>query len=457
MSGAGGSRGKRISFVDPATFTPHFSWRKVSGKSGVSEEVCCEGLSLSDIAAKAGTPAYVYSQTAIGDAYRELDSGLGALPHTLCFAVKSNGNLAILKYLAGLGSGFDVVSGGELQHLQQIGVAGKRIVFSGVGKTREEMREALRYGSGRRGGARGILLFNIESEEELTTLAEEAARERRRGAAVPAVSIRVNPDVQAGGHPHISTGRYEHKFGLDWEQARRLYLAHRGSRDMQWRGISVHIGSQIVALGPFQRALRRLAGYVSELRRAGIPLEYLDFGGGLGVRYTNEKIPGRKEYARMVARAIRPLRLHLLLEPGRTIIGPAGVLLTRVLYVKENRGKRFVVVDSAMNDLLRPALYGAIHPITRVTRESQNHFSQQRADIVGPVCETGDCFLHDWPLGKAKAGDVLAIWTAGAYGMSQASNYNARCRPAEVLVQGNRYRVIRRREVQGDLLRTQVF
>ncbi len=457
MSGGPSQQREKHSYVDPATFTPHFSWKKSGGNSTASESVCCERIALSDIAEEAGTPTYVYSQAAIGDAYNEMVTGLGALPHTLCFAVKSNGNLAILKYLAGLGSGFDIVSGGELQHLQRIGVPGKRIVFSGVGKTREEMREALRYRATGRGGSRGILLFNIESEEELTTLAEEAARERRRGAAVPAVSIRVNPDVQAGGHPHISTGRYEHKFGLDWEQARRLYLAHRGSRDMQWRGISVHIGSQIVALGPFQRALRRLAGYVSELRRAGIPLEYLDFGGGLGVRYTNEKIPGRKEYARMVARAIRPLRLHLLLEPGRTIIGPAGVLLTRVLYVKENRGKRFVVVDSAMNDLLRPALYGAIHPITRVTRERKNHFAQQRVDIVGPVCETGDCFLHDWPLGKVKAGDVLAIWTTGAYGMSQASNYNARCRPAEVLVQGNRYRVIRRREMQSDLLRTQVF
>ena len=457
MSGAGGSRGKRISFVDPATFTPHFSWKKVSGKSGVSEEVCCEGLSLSDIAAKAGTPAYVYSQTAIGDAYRELDSGLGALPHTLCFAVKSNGNLAILKYLAGLGSGFDVVSGGELQHLQQIGVAGKRIVFSGVGKTREEMREALRYGSGRRGGARGILLFNVESEAELAVLLEESARERRRGGGAAAVSIRVNPDVQAGGHPHISTGRYEHKFGLDWEQARRVYLSHRDSREIRWRGISVHIGSQIVALEPFARALRRLASYVSELRRAGITLEYLDFGGGLGVRYTNEKIPARKDYARMVARAVRPLKLHLLLEPGRTIIGPAGVLLTKVLYLKGNRGKKFVVVDSGMNDLMRPALYGAIHPITRVTRENENHFVQQRVDIVGPVCETGDCFLRDWPLEGVNSADVLAIWTAGAYGMSQTSNYNARCRPAEVLVQGNRYRVIRRREEYGDLLRMQVF
>jgi diaminopimelate decarboxylase len=475
MSGAGASRRKRISFVDPASFTPHFSWKKSSQTGGsklkwgaavpvpagrlrpyAERRVYCEEISLNEIAEKTGTPAYVYSQAAVGDAYRELDAGLGTVPHTLCFAVKSNGNLAILRYLAGLGSGFDVVSGGELEHLERIGVAGKRIVFSGVGKTREEMREALRYGSARRGGPRGILLFNIESKAELEALVEEAARERRRGAEMPAVSIRVNPDVRAGGHPHISTGRYEHKFGLDWEQARRLYLAHRHSRDIQWRGISVHIGSQITGLGPFQRALRRLARYVSELRRAEIALEYLDFGGGLGIRYTNEKVPERKVYARMVAQAIRPLRLHLLLEPGRTIIGPAGVLLTRVLYVKENRGKSFVVVDAAMNDLMRPALYGAIHPITRVTR-GRDTLPTKRVDVVGPVCETGDCFLRDWLLGEVKAGEALAIWSAGAYGMSQSSNYNARGRAAEVLVSGKRFRIIRRRETQQDLIRTQIF
>jgi diaminopimelate decarboxylase len=468
MSAADARGRARISFVDPASFTPHFSWAKSVGRFGggrlnsgaavlppnAGRRVYCEERSLSEIADTAGTPAYVYSQAAIADAYRELDRGLGSLAHTLCFAVKSNGNLAILKYLAGLGSGFDVVSGGELQHLQRIGVAGKRIVFSGVGKTREEMREALRYRSRGHGAPRGILLFNIESEAELAVLLEEAARERRRGGEAPAVSIRVNPDVQAGGHPHISTGRYEHKFGLDWEQARRLYLAHRESRDIHWRGISVHIGSQIVGLGPFRQALRRLSSYVSELRRARIALEYLDFGGGLGIRYTNEKVPERKAYARMVAKAIRPLRLHLLLEPGRTIIGPAGVLLTRVLYVKENRGKSFVVVDAAMNDLMRPALYGAIHPITRVVRGSDSG-SVKRVDVVGPVCETGDCFLRDWPLGEVKAGDVLAIWSVGAYGMSQTSNYNARCRPAEMLVDGKRFRVIRRRETQQDLIRTQ--
>jgi len=467
--GPGFGRAKKLGFVDPATFTPHFSWEKAVGKRGGSDlnrgaavlrpyaaqEVRCEGISLSEVAGTVGTPAYVYSQAAIGDAYKELAAGLGVLPHTLCFAVKSNGNLAILQHLAGLGSGFDIVSGGELQYLQRIGVPGKRIVFSGVGKTREEMREALNYRLARRGGAKGILLFNIESEAELEALLEEAALSRRRGAAVPAVSIRVNPDVAAGGHPHISTGRYEHKFGLDWEQARRLYLAHRDSQEIRWRGISVHIGSQIVALKPFQRALGRLARYVGELRRAGIALEYLDFGGGLGIRYTNEKIPARKDYARMVARAVRPLGLHLLLEPGRTIIGPAGVLLTRVLYVKENRGKSFVVVDSGMNDLMRPALYGAIHPITRITRDNDPG-NARRVDVVGPVCETGDCFLRDWPLGNVKAGDVLAIWSAGAYGMSQTSNYNARCRPAEVLVSGKRFWTIRRRETQQDLVRGQI-
>src|SRR6266436_817720 len=466
MSGGKAQQPKKRVSVDPATFTPHFSWKKSDGKLAdrelnrgaamlrpdIARSVYCEQVSLSDIAESAGTPAYVYSQAAIGDAYNELGAGLGAQPHTLCFAVKSNGNLAILKYLAGLGSGFNIVSGGELEHLQRIGVPGKRILFSGVGK----MREALRYRSAGRDGARGILLFNIESEPDLAALLEEAARERRRGGAAPAVSIRVNPDVQAGGHPHISTGRYEHKFGLDWEQARRLYLAHRESPDIQWRGISVHIGSQIVGLGPFQRALRRLSGYVNELRRAGITLDYLDFGGGLGIRYTNEKVPERKAYARMVAAAVRPLRLHLLLEPGRTIVGPAGVLLTRVLYVKENRGKSFVVVDAAMNDLMRPVLYGAIHPITRVVRGSDSR-NAKRVDVVGPVCETGDCFLRDWPLGEVKAGDVLAIWSAGAYGMSQTSNYNARRRPAEVLVDRKRFRVIRRRETQQDLVRTQLL
>jgi diaminopimelate decarboxylase len=447
-------RSKKLTFVDPAGFTPHFS-RSVAKSASPAAPVRCEGVLLTDIAQAHGTPTYVYSSAALRDAYCELDRGLGALPHTLCFAVKSNGNLSILKYLARMGSGFDVVSGGELQLLRCVGVPGERIVFSGVGKTREEIREALTYRCASSAGPSGILLFNVESEPELDVLLEEASRHVASGGIAPMVSVRVNPDVQAGGHPHISTGHHQHKFGLDWNEALRLYLAHRDSKTIRWQGISAHIGSQIVKSDPFLRALKRLAGYVKVLREKGIALKYLDFGGGLGVRYTNEKPPSRESYARMVAQTVGPLGVHLLLEPGRTIMGPAGVLLTRVLYVKKNRGKTFVVVDAAMNDLMRPALYGAVHPITRVVRENKGR-PQRRVDVVGPVCESGDCFLHDWPMEEVASGDLLAIWVAGAYGMSQTSNYNARCRPAEILVAGKDYKLVRRRETTEDLLRGQI-
>jgi diaminopimelate decarboxylase len=459
MSDSGSAPAKKLSYVDPAEFTRYFPWAKSKSKIKTSSQVTCESVPLVRIAEVVGTPTYVYSSSAIDDALAQLHRGLGALPHTLCFAVKSNGNLAILRRIAAAGNGFDIVSGGELALLKRIGVSGGRIVFSGVGKTREEMRAALRYRSGRASARRGILLFNVESEAELEAFLEESARLRLQGSDAPGVSIRVNPDVEAGGHPHIATGQREHKFGLGWEQARKLYVAHRKSGRIRWDGISVHIGSQIVSIEPFRRALRRVANYVQELRADGIGLKYLDFGGGLGVRYTNENPPSRESYARMIAQMIRPLGLHLLLEPGRTIIGRAGVLLTRVLYVKKSGAKRFVVVDAAMNDLIRPTLYGAIHPITRVTRacaSDEPSAKRRRADIVGPVCESGDYFLHDWPIEDVEPGDTLAIWTAGAYGMSQTSNYNARCRPAEVLVEGNRYRVVRKRETLRDLMRLQM-
>lgn len=458
MSHAGGSASRKLKYVDPASFTPHFAWKKSARCGPGGEEVVCEKAALTAVAEKTGTPTYLYSRAAIEDAYRELDKGLGALRHTLCFAVKSNGNLSILKQLAKLGSGFDIVSGGELHLLRRIGVRGGRIVFSGVGKGRDEIREALNYRVGDRGGGTGILLFNAESEAELEILVEEAARVVKRGGRPPAVAIRVNPDVEAGGHPHIATGRHEHKFGLDWAEAKRLYLAHRDSKWIRWQGLSAHIGSQITSLEPFRRAVRRLAGFVEELRDEGISLRYVDVGGGLGVRYSDQRPPSRAEYARLIARMVRKLGMHLLLEPGRSIVAPAGVLLTRVVYTKTNRGKTFVIVDGAMNDLLRPALYGAVHPITKVTREGREHDgARKRVDVVGPVCETGDCFLRDWPLGEVKAGDLLAIWGAGAYGMCQTSNYNARCRPAEVLVEGKRFRLIRRRETPEDLLRTDVL
>jgi diaminopimelate decarboxylase len=442
-------------FADPAEFTPSYGWKKE--KSGKKEFVYCEGVSLVAAAEKFGSPLYLYSKSAIESAFRELDSGVGELPHTLCFAVKSNGNLSILKTLAKLGSGFDVVSGNELLHLQHIGVPGERIVFSGVGKSREEIRAGLQYNGKKRGKASGILLFNVESEEELGVLLEEAEKHVKRGGRVPGVAIRVNPDVQAGGHPHISTGRYEHKFGLEWSAAFALYKKYASAKQISWDGISAHIGSQITELEPFREALSRVVGCVSQLRSEGIKLRCLDFGGGLGVRYTDQQVPSRDEYARLVASLVKPLGVHLLLEPGRNIIAPAGVLLAKVRYVKKGEKKRFVVVDAAMNDLMRPSLYGAVHAITNVTRGAGSVHSQELADIVGPVCETGDCFVRGWPLGDVKAGDTLAIWTAGAYGMSLASNYNARCRPAEVLVEGKRAKIIRKRESVKDLLRGDVL
>jgi diaminopimelate decarboxylase len=451
--------GSRINlpYVDPATFTPQFTWKKSANGSG--REVFCEGVALNEIASRFGTPCYVYSQRAIEDAFDELQSGL-RLPHLLCFAVKANGNLSILNLLAKRGSGFDIVSGGELDHLGHIGVPGNRIVFSGVGKTREEIRAGLSY-KATRSASPGILQFNVESPEELDVLLEESSRLSSRRSQLPGVSFRVNPDVKAGGHPHISTGLPEHKFGVTWPEARALYLQHRHSKYIRWQGISAHIGSQIVGLGPFREALHRLASYLLDLRREGIALQYLDFGGGLGVRYTNETPVPRKAYARMICEIVKPLGVSLLLEPGRAIIAPAAVLLSRVIYTKKNSTKSFVIIDAAMNDLVRPVLYDAPHPITRVRQDhTHRHASSagvDRVDVVGPVCETGDSFLQAWPLGPVEPGDVVAIWAAGAYGMVQSSNYNGRCRPAEVLISGKRARLIRRRETQADLLRTDLL
>jgi diaminopimelate decarboxylase len=410
-------------------YTDGFSWR--------GSRLFCEGVPVEEIAERVGTPAYAYSRASIERAYRRMDRAFGSLPHTICYAVKANSNLGILRVFAALGSSFDIVSGGELYRLGRAGVPGNRIVFSGVGKSREEIREALR--------AR-ILLFNVESPAELDLLAEEASRLRVRASA----SIRVNPDVAAGGHPHISTGHHRHKFGIDWETARGLYLANRHSRWIDWQGISAHIGSQILTLAPYRRALTRLAGFFRDLGRAGIALRYLDCGGGLGIRYTAEQPPDKAAYAAELARIVRPLGCRLLIEPGRSLIGPAGVLLMSVLYTKHKSGKDFVIVDAAMNDFMRPVLYGATHPVTSARRSSGK---AARADVVGPVCESGDCFVQDWPVGHVAPGDVMVLWGAGAYGFVEASNYNSRPRPAEVLVSRRSAKMIRRRETRAELVR----
>lgn len=422
-------------YVDPTAYTPSFGYRHGALR--------CEGVSLEAVAAQAGTPAYVYSSASIDWAYRRFDSAFASVPHQICYAVKANSNLALLRRFAKLGSAFDIVSGGELYRLRCIAVSGRHIVFSGVGKTREELREALRE---------RVLLINVESEAELELLAEEASR---MGRAAPA-GLRVNPDVEAGGHPHISTGRRSHKFGVDLKDARRLYLAHLGSRFIEWRGISAHIGSQILDVAPFRRAAKLLAGLAREVTRAGIALRLFDLGGGFGIRYSQERPPDLTRYAGEILRAVAPLGCRLLLEPGRAMVGPAGILLARVLYTKQNRGRTFVVVDAGMNDFQRPALYGARHPITPVVRRSgRNAFGveRKRVDVVGPVCESGDTFAQDVLLEPVQSGDLLVLWGAGAYGSVAASNYNSRPRPAEVMVDGSRFRIVRRRESRADLIR----
>ncbi|MDE3135380.1 MAG: diaminopimelate decarboxylase [Acidobacteriota bacterium] len=421
----------RLRPLDPTRYTPFFRYR--------DGRLHAEGVALDRVAARVGTPVYVYSRAAIESAWKRFDRAFASAPHMVCYSVKANSNLSILRILGRLGSGFDIVSAGELDRLRRAGVPGRRIVFSGVGKTREEIREALRA---------GILLFNVESEAELEALAEEAARRR----VVASAALRVNPDVGAGAHPHIATGRRAHKFGVDWSRAADVYRAGLGMPSIRWRGVTAHIGSQILSLDPFRRALARLEALIAQLRRMGVNIEYLDFGGGLGVRYGEEQPPDFRDYGKLVAGTARKLGCRLLLEPGRAIVGPAGVLLTQVVYKKENRGKKFLVIDAAMNDLMRPALYGAVHPVTAVRRTS----SRERwtvADIVGPVCETGDSFLADWPMPDVESGDLLALWGAGAYGFALSSNYNSRRRPAEVLVEGEKFRTIRRRQSYADLIR----
>ena len=408
----------------------------------------CEDVPLPKLAEKFGTPLYVYSTETIAERYYAFDRAFRDIPHTICYSVKANSNLSILRLLAKKGCGFDVVSGGELERvLTAERRAAKKVVFSGVGKTRQELTAALK--------AR-ILLFNIESESELWTLAECAGRLR----ATAPIALRVNPDVAAETHPYISTGLHKHKFGVPISEARALYAKASGVRYLRIRGVSVHIGSQITDAGPFGEAMSRVAELVRELRRDGHTITYIDAGGGLGISY-DQSNPGTfldqiTAYATALMAPLRGSDIHLLLEPGRSIVGPAGALLTSIVYKKSNNGKKFLIVDAAMNDLIRPALYGAYHEIVPVTLHADPLAKSETTDIVGPVCETGDFFARDRTLPILEEGDQLAILDAGAYGMALASNYNTRPRPAEVLVSGKSVKVIRRREKVSDLLRPEL-
>jgi diaminopimelate decarboxylase len=388
-----------------------------------------EGVLLAEVAQRYGTPCYVYSRAALESAFREFDGAFASIPHLTCYALKANSNLAVLDVFARLGSGFDVVSGGELARAIAAGGDPGRIVFSGVGKTEDELHQGLGL---------GILCFNVESASELEHLDRVAGR---IGKKAP-VSFRVNPDVDPRTHPHISTGLKESKFGVGFEEALSLYLRAAKMANVRLTGIDMHIGSQITALEPYREAAAKLLRLVDALAEAGIPLQHIDFGGGLGIRYRDETPPSLADYSAAILALVRGRRESLVLEPGRRLTANAGVLLTRVTYLKPGQERSFAVVDAAMNDLLRPALYDAWHDV----RPVQLRLEPPRLwQIVGPICESADFLALDRELALAE-GDLLALLSAGAYSMSMSSNYNSRPRAAEVIVDGETTHLVRARE-----------
>jgi diaminopimelate decarboxylase len=399
----------------------------------------CEEIELKTLAEQYGTPAYVYSKAAILGRWNEYERALAGIPHRVCFAVKANSNLAVLNALARAGAGFDIVSGGEFQRVLKAGGDPAAVVFSGVGKTAAEISLALQH---------GIHSFNCESEAEIELLSTIAAAQ---GATV-AIALRVNPDVNAKTHPYISTGLREHKFGVDIAAAEEIYRRAACLPGISVEGVSCHIGSQLLEIEPLLEAADKTLALVARLRAAGMPIRFLDLGGGLGVKYRpEERSPSIAEFAKRLRPKLDELQLTLMLEPGRSIVAEAGVLLTKVLLIKQNGGKTFVVVDGAMNDLLRPALYQAYHEIAPLT-EAPGGFTMT-ADVVGPVCETGDFFARNRDLPNLQAGDLIALRTAGAYGFVLSSNYNSRPRPCELLIDGSRAIVARKRETFDDLIR----
>ncbi len=428
----------------PQERPPAFTYKQyLPARSKSSGELYVDAVPLRQLAERYGTPLYVYSATTISERYQHFDQAFSPCDHTVCYSVKANSNLAILKLLASLGAGFDIVSGGELHRvLTAQRKSARTVVFSGVGKLADEIDLALRS---------GILLFNVESSSELQLLAARATHLRKRAR----FAIRVNPDVDARTHPYISTGLHEHKFGVPMRDAPELYRQGSSCRYLNAAGVSAHIGSQITDVGPFGEAMQRVATLVRSLRHAGHEIAYVDAGGGLGISYSRsaaQNFPARlKAYASAVIQPLRCLGVHVLLEPGRSIVGPAGVLLTQVIYRKRNDGKQFLIVDAAMNDLMRPSLYGAHHEIVPVMLNS-GRTKPSTFDVVGPICETGDFFARNRELPATEEGDLLAILDSGAYGMSLASNYNSRTRPAEILVDGPTVKVIRKRESLDDLL-----
>ncbi|HEX2056648.1 MAG TPA: diaminopimelate decarboxylase [Nitrospiraceae bacterium] len=402
-------------------------------------ELYCEQVPLARIAKEVGTPCYVYSHNTLVRHLRAYDNAFQSIPHILAFAMKANSNLAILRLMAKEGSGVDIVSGGELYRALRAGVPASKIVFAGVGKSAEEIREALKA---------DILMFNVESSEELQAINDVAASIGTKAR----VALRINPDIDPKTHPYISTGLKKSKFGIGADRALEEFRTASALSHIEVVGVHKHIGSQLTDVTPFVEALKKILGLVQTLKGQGIDIRYINIGGGLGITYSDETPPQPKDLADAISPLVRDLKCLLIMEPGRVIVGNAGILMTKVLYTKEGEAKRFLIVDAAMNDLIRPSLYGAYHEI-RPLHERTNHASKSMVDVVGPVCESGDFLAKDRMMPQVRPGEILAVMSAGAYGFVMASNYNSRPRVAEVLVKEGEAHVIRARETYDDLVR----
>ncbi|XOF33104.1 MAG: diaminopimelate decarboxylase [Candidatus Electrothrix sp. YB6] len=413
----------------------HFNY-----KNGI---LCCEDKPVQDIAKEVGTPFYLYSTATLQRHFDAFDSGFAGMQHQTCFAVKACSNLAILKIFVRMGGGADIVSGGELFRAVKAGIDPQKIIYSGAGKTRTEMREALEA---------GILMFNVESPQELDRLQEVAAEL----STTARIAFRINPDVDPKTHAYISTGLAKNKFGIPVNEALQEYLRAREMENIEIIGVSCHIGSQLTQIDPFIEALGKVKNFVAKLKQEGISIQYLDLGGGVGITYDDEQPPHPVDYAAAIKAELADMNCTLILEPGRVITGNAGILVTEVQYTKANTGgekeKRFVIVDAAMNDLARPSLYSAYHEILPVQEPAENA-EKQEVDVVGPICETGDFMARDRMMPQVQPGELLAVMSCGAYGFSMSSTYNSRPKVAEVLVSGDQFRVIRQRESYEDLVR----
>jgi diaminopimelate decarboxylase len=403
----------------------------------INGELHCENVPVAKIAEEVGTPFYLYSHATLTHHFHTFDAAFAGYPHIICFAVKANANLAILRLFAGLGAGADIVSGGELFRALKAGVSPQRIVYSGVGKSFKEIRRALKT---------GILMFNIESSQELGEISRLATRLKVQAP----VALRINPDIDPQTHPYISTGLKKNKFGINLDRALLDYERARQLPHVEVVGVACHIGSQITELSPFLEAVQRLRELVQELTRRGIPIRYLDLGGGLGITYDQETPPHPRDYGQALINELKGLDVTLILEPGRVIVGNAGILVTRVYYTKDSEAKHFIVVDAGMNDLARPSLYGSYHALWPVLQAPRREVT---ASLVGPICESGDFLAKDRPMNDFQPGELVAVMSAGAYGFSMSSNYNARPRVAEILVKDDEFYVIRKRESYAQLIR----